>query len=169
MFLHADSEDWSDWADAQADLSLVGFACSGSFFYQTLRIRFLNFSCTRRQARYIWASSWGYGTYRIGDQQRVRHPPEPSLFTHMNCRSRQRVRPKIRHLAPLDGWACVLEEWIYRGQKVPKPHELAHIYFADLFNLLWFLKIILMASCCHYLPIFSYFYWGILYYRCVII
>ena len=22
MFLHADSEDWSDWADAQSDLSL---------------------------------------------------------------------------------------------------------------------------------------------------
>ena len=22
-FLHADSEDWSDWADAQADLSLL--------------------------------------------------------------------------------------------------------------------------------------------------
>ena len=34
-FLHADSEDWSDWADAQADLSLhwvhshfVGFVMS---------------------------------------------------------------------------------------------------------------------------------------------
>ena len=24
MFLHADSEDWSDWADAQADLSSLG-------------------------------------------------------------------------------------------------------------------------------------------------
>ena len=37
-FLHADSEDWSDWADAQADLSLcwahthfVGLSCRGSF------------------------------------------------------------------------------------------------------------------------------------------
>ena len=30
--------------------------------------------------------------------------PEPSLFAHMKYGSKQRVRPKIRHLAPLDGW-----------------------------------------------------------------
>ena len=28
--------------------------------------------------------------------------PEPSLFAHMKYGSRQRVQPKIRHLAPLD-------------------------------------------------------------------
>ena len=28
------------------------------FVYQTLRITFLSFSCTRRQARYIWAAAW---------------------------------------------------------------------------------------------------------------
>ena len=28
--------------------------------------------------------------------------PEPSLFAHMKYGSRRRVRPKIRHLAPLD-------------------------------------------------------------------
>ena len=38
--------------------------------------------------------------------------PEPSLFAHMKYGS-QKVQPKIRHLAPLDGWACVLEEWVY--------------------------------------------------------
>ena len=37
-FLHADSEDWSDWADAKADLSLrwahthfVGLSCRGAY------------------------------------------------------------------------------------------------------------------------------------------
>ena len=58
--------------------------------------------------------------------------PEPSLFAHMNYGSRQRVRPNIRHLAPLDGCACVFEEWIYGGQKVPKSHELAQITCANL-------------------------------------
>ena len=45
--------------------------------------------------------------------------PEPSLFAHIKYGSRRRVRPKIRHLAPLDGCACVFEEWVYGGRKVP--------------------------------------------------
>ena len=45
--------------------------------------------------------------------------PQPSLFAHLKYGSRQRVRPKIRHLAPLDGWACGFEEWVYGGRKVP--------------------------------------------------
>ena len=36
--------------------------------------------------------------------------PEPSLFAHMKYGSRRRVRPKIRHLAPLDGCACAFED-----------------------------------------------------------
>ena len=56
--------------------------------------------------------------------------PEPSLFAHMNYGSRRRVRQKIRHLAPLDGCACVFEELIYGGQKVPKSHELAPLCLA---------------------------------------
>ena len=36
--------------------------------------------------------------------------PEPSLFAHMKDGSSQRVRPKIRHLAVLDGCACAFEE-----------------------------------------------------------
>ena len=36
--------------------------------------------------------------------------PEPSLFAHMNNGSRRRVRPKIRHPAPLDGCVCVFDE-----------------------------------------------------------
>ena len=73
----------------------------------------------------IWASSWDYGTYHIGDQQRLSQAcadaisPEPSLFAHMKYGSRQRVWWKMEHLAPLDGCACVFEEWIYGGRKVP--------------------------------------------------
>ena len=33
--------------------------------------------------------------------------PEPSLFAHIKYGSRRRVRPKYRHLASLDGCACV--------------------------------------------------------------
>ena len=45
--------------------------------------------------------------------------PEHSLFAHMKYGSRRRVRPKIRHLAPLDGCTCMFEECVYRGRKVP--------------------------------------------------
>ena len=45
---------------------------------------------------------------------------EPSLFAYMKYGSRRKVRPKIRHLAPLDDRACAFkEEWVYRGRKVP--------------------------------------------------
>ena len=49
--------------------------------------------------------------------------PEPSLFANVKYGSRRRVLSKIRHLAPLDGCACVFEEWVY---KVPftKCHNL---------------------------------------------
>ena len=36
--------------------------------------------------------------------------PEPSLFAHMTYGSRRRVRPKLRHLAPLDGCTCAFTE-----------------------------------------------------------
>ena len=53
--------------------------------------------------------------------------PEPSLFAHMKYGSIRCVRPNIRHLASLDGCACVFAEWIHGGQKVPKSHELANL------------------------------------------
>ena len=46
-------------------------------------------------------------------------PPEPSLFAHIKYGNRRWVRPKIRHLAPLDGCACSFEKWVYGGRKVP--------------------------------------------------
>ena len=42
---------------------------------------------------------------------------EPSLFAHMKYESRGRVRPKIRHLAPLDGCACVSETELRRTKR----------------------------------------------------
>ena len=50
------------------------------------------------------ATSEGSGEPRI---QAV--SPEPSLFAQMEYESRQRVRSKIRHLAPMDGCACAFE------------------------------------------------------------
>ena len=35
--------------------------------------------------------------------------PEPSLFANIKYGSRRRVRPKIGHLAPLDGWKMSLQ------------------------------------------------------------
>ena len=57
----------------------------------------------------------------IGDQRWLRRAcavsPEPSLLAHIKYGRRQRVRPKIRHLAPLDICACTFKEWVYRGQQ----------------------------------------------------
>ena len=44
---------------------------------------------------------------------------EPSLFVHTKYGSRRRVWSKLRHLAPLDGCACAIEEWVYGGRKEP--------------------------------------------------
>ena len=54
----------------------------------------------------ILASSWNYGTYRRPAKAqailRIRTvSPEPSLFALTKYGSNRRVRPKIRHLAPL--------------------------------------------------------------------
>ena len=70
---------------------------------------------------------------------------KPSLFAHMKCGSRQRVRPKIRYLAPLDGCACAFEEWIYGGRKVPKSHGLAQcsvlFYWYPIYVSILFLQV----------------------------
>ena len=42
--------------------------------------------------------------------------PEPSMFAHMKYGSKRRVRSKIRHLAPLHGYACAFEEWVRRSK-----------------------------------------------------
>ena len=106
--LSAQRRLWSDWASTQSD-PVLGAQSLCWFYHVTAHI--------------IWASSWNYGTYHIDNQWRLRQAwapsPEPSLFAHMKYRSRWRVWPNIRHLAPLDGCACAFEEWDNRGQKVP--------------------------------------------------
>ena len=47
-----------------------------------------------------------------------------SVRTHDG--SRQRVRPKIRHLALLDGCECAFKKLVYGGRKVAKSHDMAH-------------------------------------------
>ena len=49
----------------------------------------------------------------------LRSLARPSLFAHMKYGSRRRVRPNIRHLAPLDGCTWAFEEWVYGGHNVP--------------------------------------------------
>ena len=73
-----------------------------------------------------WASSWNYGPYHIGNQRRLRWVCA-SAQSHQSLRYSHtwsmkvgwRVWPKIRHLAPLNDCACVFEEWVYGGRKVP--------------------------------------------------
>ena len=43
--------------------------------------------------------------------------PGPSLFAYMKYGSRQRVRPNIRHLAPLADCACTFEEEFTEDEK----------------------------------------------------
>ena len=113
---------------------------AGSFVYESC-LYLLIFMCTYMfHTRLVmkWASSWDFGTYRIGDQQRLRRAcasaqSRQSLrcshtWTIIVDGSRRRVRQKIGHLVPLNGCACVFEEWINGGRKVPKSHELAKIF-----------------------------------------
>ena len=88
----------------------------------------------------IWASSWDYGTYHIGDQRRLRWACASALsrqslpFAHMWFGSRQTVRSKIMHLAPLDGYTCVWRMSLRRTKK-------AIISWADSFKK-WFFLIV---------------------------
>ena len=71
----------------------------------------------------IWASSWDYGDYRRSAKVQASLciravSPEPSLFAHIKYGRRRRVRPRIGHLAPLDGCVWAFEEWVYGRRKV---------------------------------------------------
>ena len=63
--------------------------------------------------------------------------PEPSLFAHMKYGSRRRVRPKIRHLAPLDGCACGFEELSLRRTKSAVISESAHFVSLGEITIIW--------------------------------
>ena len=67
--------------------------------------------------------------------------PESLLFAHIKYGSRQRVRPKIRHLAPLDGCTCAFEEWVYGGQKCHNLMRWPNYYapnFEEVAGAYWF-------------------------------
>ena len=46
--------------------------------------------------------------------------PQPSLFAHIKKGSRRRIRPEIRHLAPLDGCTCAFEKKFTEDEKCPR-------------------------------------------------
>ena len=67
-----------------------------------------------------------------------------AVRTHevMKFGSRRKVRPKIRHLAPLHGCACAFEERVYGGRNVPLSHEMAQLslsrsVLAKMWNLIY--------------------------------
>ena len=110
-FLHADSEDWSDWADAQAHLSLrwahthfVGFVmwwlicCGYSLDPQHMG----------RAKRF-----WYLSPMRAAKVQTslciCAVSPEPPLLAHTSSESRGTFRQKARSLATLNGWACAVK------------------------------------------------------------
>ena len=74
-----------------------------------------------------WASSWDYGTYHIGNQQRRRRAcafaqsrQSLSCLHTWSMEVDERSDQKSdKDLAQLDGCACVFEERVYGGQKVP--------------------------------------------------
>ena len=102
---------WSDWADAQADLSLhwvhthfVGLSCRSSFWGLISRFPVpplcgstkRAFHCLSQLMR-LWYLSHSRPA-KVQASLRIRAiSPEPSLFAHMEYGSRRRVRPKIRH------------------------------------------------------------------------
>ena len=50
------------------------------------------------------------GTYHKGNQQKLRRAL--AVCTH-EVMTYTKFWPKIRHLAPLDSWACTIKEWVY--------------------------------------------------------
>ena len=90
-----------------------------------------------KTVRYIWASSWDYGTYHIGNQRRLRRAyasgQSSQSFRCSHTWSMEvdkTVRPKIRHLAPLDGCACAFEEWVTEDEKYRNLVTWLRIFFS---------------------------------------
>ena len=94
-----------------------------------------------------WASSWDYNAYHIGDQWRLRRACA-SAQSHQSLRCSHTWSMKVdgqpifRHLAPVDGCACVVfDEWVYGGRKVPwlkwKPDEVLRVFTARTWQSFW--------------------------------
>ena len=146
--LSAQRRLWSDWVDAQADLSLrwahmsfCWFCHAAAHFSNHIKLLcmifiintvtedllskwyYLLMECFN--CYFNWAGSWDYGTFHIGDQRRLRRACASAQSRQSLCclhtwsMEVDRVRPGIWHIAPLDDCACTFEEWVYGGRKVP--------------------------------------------------
>ena len=109
--LSAQRRLWSDWADAQADLSLrwahsqfVGFVMSRLRLYlEVFSMWYMD------RVKRIWYLSHMRAA-KVQASLRIRAvSPEPSLLAHTSSESRGTFRQKARSLAPLNGWACAVK------------------------------------------------------------
>ena len=111
---------WSDWADAEADLTLrwahshfVGFVMSWLTYttLATIRLNRLDKLWWEKMGRVkrIWCLSPMRAT-KVQAGLCIRAvSPEPPLLAHISSESRGTFRQKARSLAPLNGWACAVE------------------------------------------------------------
>ena len=97
-------ELWMQWVTCKYPIYRYNFACNILHSYLDECISYIYI---------IWASSWDYGTYHIGDQYG----------------SRRKVRPKVIYLAPLDCCACAFEEFL----EDEKYHNLMSCLILDIF------------------------------------
>ena len=100
---------WSDWADAQAELSLrwahthfVVFVMS-RLIYSGFAIEYMD------RVKRIWYLS-PMRAAKVQASLRIRAvSPEPPLLAHTSNESRGTFRQKARSMAPLNGWACAVK------------------------------------------------------------
>ena len=152
------SKNWSDWADAKADLSLPGYT---DHFVGFVMLRFTSkmphkfcytlksplrrtkighYSCVFRQPNNIKNSYvgrvkriWYLSAMRAATVQaslRIRADSlEPPLLAHTSSEWRETFRQKARSLAPLNGWACAVKIW--HGGMLEDTNSLdgAHVQF----------------------------------------
>ena len=72
----------------------------------------------------IWASSWDYGSYHIGDQRRLRWACASAQSRQsLHCLHTWSMEVDEGSNKKSDIWpqwmACTFEKWVYGGQKVP--------------------------------------------------
>ena len=98
----AHCKDWSDWADAQADLSLCWAHRSFCWFCHEAA-HYLD------RAKQIWYLS-PMRAAKVQASLRIHAvSPEPSLLVHTSSESRGTFRQNTRSLVPLNGWTCAVE------------------------------------------------------------
>ena len=91
--------------------------------------------------------------------------PEPLLFAHIQYGSRQRVQPKIRHLAPLDGWDADLKNEftedekchnLMRWLKYKLENDFLTLYCTWQIIFTFYLRISMSMKCAFYMLLLHY-------------